>query len=72
MAKLGSWELDARSQKISWSPELYRMFGLDPEVEDFYDRSEGGIYDGATDYGRREYYNIPAPRSFLLSFRLTF
>lgn len=46
--------------------------GLDPEVEDFYDRSEGGIYDGATDYGRREYYNIPAPRSFLLSFRVAF
>jgi hypothetical protein len=46
--------------------------GLDPEVEDFRDRSEGGIYDGATDYGRREYYNLPAPRSFLLSFRVTF
>ncbi|MEK9500019.1 SusC/RagA family TonB-linked outer membrane protein [Gemmatimonadota bacterium DH-20] len=46
--------------------------GADPEVEDFYDRSEGGIYDGLTDYGRREYYNIPAPRSFLLSLRVTF
>ncbi|MEJ2539911.1 MAG: SusC/RagA family TonB-linked outer membrane protein [Gemmatimonadota bacterium] len=46
--------------------------GLDPEVEDFGDRSEFGIYDGATDYGRREYYNLPAPRTFLLSFRVTF
>jgi TonB-linked SusC/RagA family outer membrane protein len=46
--------------------------GLDPEVEDFNDRAEGGIYDGNGDYGRREYYNIPAPRTFLLSFRFTF
>lgn len=46
--------------------------GVDPEVEDFQDRAEGGIYDGAADYGRREYYQIPAPRTFLLSFRVTF
>lgn len=46
--------------------------GLDPEVEDFSDRAEGGIYDGNGDYGRREYYNLPAPRTFLLSFRFTF
>jgi hypothetical protein len=46
--------------------------GLDPEVEDFQDRAEGGIYDGATDYGRREYYNLPSPRTYLLSFRVTF
>jgi len=46
--------------------------GLDPEVEDFFDRSEGGIFDGTTDFGRREYYNIPAPRTFLFSLRLTF
>ena len=46
--------------------------GVDPEVEDFFDRSEGGIYDGASDYGRREYYQIPSPRTFLLSFRVTF
>ncbi|MDT8340027.1 MAG: SusC/RagA family TonB-linked outer membrane protein [Longimicrobiales bacterium] len=46
--------------------------GLDPEVEDFFDRGEGGIFDGTTDFGRREYYNIPAPRTFLLSLRVTF
>jgi hypothetical protein len=46
--------------------------GLDPEVEDFQDRAEGGIYDGASDYGRREYYNLPSPRTYLLSFRVTF
>ncbi|MBT8337530.1 MAG: TonB-dependent receptor, partial [Gemmatimonadetes bacterium] len=46
--------------------------GVDPEVEDFRDRAEGGVYDGNGDYGRREYYNIPTPRTFLLSFRVTF
>jgi TonB-linked SusC/RagA family outer membrane protein len=46
--------------------------GVDPEVEDFADRAEYGVYDGATDYGRREYYNIPAPRQFLLTFRMGF
>jgi TonB-linked SusC/RagA family outer membrane protein len=46
--------------------------GVDPEVEDFADRAEYGIYDGATDYGRREYYSLPAPRTYLLSFRVTF
>lgn len=46
--------------------------GVDPEVEDFRDRAEGGIYDGNGDYGRREYYNLPTPRTFLLSFRVTF
>jgi PAS domain S-box-containing protein len=34
MAHLGSWEWDLRSGKISWSDELYRIFGLRPgEVE---------------------------------------
>lgn len=46
--------------------------GSDPEIEDFRDRAEGGIYDGATDYGRREYYQIPPPRTFTLSIRATF
>ncbi len=46
--------------------------GNDPELEDFRDRSEGGIFDGTGDFGRREYYNIPAPRTFLASLRLTF
>jgi len=45
--------------------------GSDPEVEDFRDRDEG-TYDGNGDYGRRDYYTLPAPRSFLLSFRVTF
>lgn len=58
----------AGSNLITWTDYT----GLDPEVEDFGDRAEFGIYDGTTDYGRREYYNLPAPRTFFLSFRVTF
>lgn len=58
----------AGTNLITWTDYT----GVDPEVEDFSDRAEGGIYDGASDYGRREYYQIPSPRTFLLSFRVTF
>jgi len=30
IAHIGSWEFDIQSQKITWSKELFRMFGLDP------------------------------------------
>ena len=45
--------------------------GSDPEVEDFADRSSS-VFDGAGDVGRRDYYQIPPARSFLLSFRFSF
>lgn len=31
-AKLGSWEWDRKTNEISWSQELYRIYELDPEV----------------------------------------
>jgi hypothetical protein len=58
----------AGNNLITWTDYT----GLDPEVEDFSDRAGGGIFDGTGDFGRREYYNIPAPRTYLLSVRLTF
>ena len=30
VAHIGSWELDERSQDLSWSDETFRMFGYDP------------------------------------------
>lgn len=30
IAHLGNWEFDLATQKISWSEELFRIFGLDP------------------------------------------
>ncbi len=28
---IGSWELDPQTQKLTWSPNIYAIFGLDPE-----------------------------------------
>lgn len=30
MAHIGNWALDLQTQKITWSQELFRMFGVDP------------------------------------------
>ena len=34
IAKLGSWEWDVQAHKLSWSEELYRIFGLQPQEFD--------------------------------------
>ncbi|WP_020602114.1 PAS domain S-box protein [Spirosoma spitsbergense] len=31
LARIGSWEWDVRTNKIEWSDELYRIFGLTPQ-----------------------------------------
>jgi PAS domain S-box-containing protein len=31
LAESGSWRLELASNKVTWSPEMYRMFGLDPD-----------------------------------------
>lgn len=30
IAQIGNWELDVKTQKITWSEELFRIFGLEP------------------------------------------
>ncbi len=32
VAHLGSWELDVQTQKITWSAEIFSIFGLSPEA----------------------------------------
>jgi PAS domain S-box-containing protein len=32
IAKLGGWRVDLRTGVISWSQEMYRLFGVDPEA----------------------------------------
>ncbi|MBO6620527.1 MAG: PAS domain-containing protein [Balneola sp.] len=32
IAKIGSWYFDIESGEVSWTEELYRMYGFDPEV----------------------------------------
>ena len=33
IAKIGNWEWDVQSDELYWSPEIYRIFGLSPEVD---------------------------------------
>ena len=33
LARLGFWELDAGTSEVFWSPELFKMFDLDPEQD---------------------------------------
>jgi PAS domain S-box-containing protein len=33
LAQLGSWEWSLETGEVTWSEELYRIFGLDPEIE---------------------------------------
>ncbi|QHT70024.1 PAS domain-containing protein [Rhodocytophaga rosea] len=33
IARLGTWEFDAATQKVIWSEEMYKIFGLDPSSE---------------------------------------
>jgi PAS domain S-box-containing protein len=38
IAHIGNWEFNVQTQKITWSKELFRMFGLDPsQPEPLYD-----------------------------------
>lgn len=32
IAHLGSWELDLRADQLTWSDEVYRIFGLEPQA----------------------------------------
>lgn len=43
--------------------------GTDPEVQDFADAT--GNVDTGGEFGRRDYYQIPNPRTFLLSIRVS-
>jgi diguanylate cyclase (GGDEF)-like protein/PAS domain S-box-containing protein len=38
IAQIGSWSWDTRSGEVTWSPQLYRLFGRDPESGPALDR----------------------------------
>lgn len=65
LARSASVSLSARNL-FTWTD----YSGTDPEVMDFRDFAES-VYDGASDYGRRDYYQIPNPRTYTLGFRVS-
>ncbi|MHB8770629.1 MAG: PocR ligand-binding domain-containing protein [Syntrophales bacterium] len=62
LAHLGSWELDLIANRLSWSDEVYRIFGLEPQgfaatYEAFLDRvhpDDRGAVDAAYSSSLRE------------------
>ncbi|MGQ0829318.1 MAG: response regulator [Bacteroidota bacterium] len=50
LSHIGSWELDTTTQKLTWSDELYRIYGLKPQTEISYEK----IYEN-THIGDRAY-----------------
>ena len=50
IAHIGSWEWEAASDVLTWSDEMYRIFGADPaEVEPSYAEYLGRVHDGDRD-----------------------
>src|SRR5687767_11353219 len=33
MARIGGWEFDVATSKLTWTREVYRIYGLDPSVQ---------------------------------------
>ncbi|HEX5435734.1 MAG TPA: SusC/RagA family TonB-linked outer membrane protein [Gemmatimonadaceae bacterium] len=64
----------ARAASITLAARNLRMWtdytGSDPEVEDFTDQSN--LVGTAARFGRRDYYEIPAPRTYTIAFHVTF
>jgi PAS domain S-box-containing protein len=43
-AGAGIWEWDIRTDKLNWSPELFRLFGLDPKEQPSFNLWQGIIH----------------------------
>jgi PAS domain S-box-containing protein len=37
IARIGSWEYDVESRRLTWSPEVSRLFGVDPDIPPSYE-----------------------------------
>ena len=44
LAGLGSWQWDARTDSVTWSEELYRLHGLDPDLPAPSFKEQTGLY----------------------------
>jgi diguanylate cyclase (GGDEF)-like protein/PAS domain S-box-containing protein len=67
LAHVGSWEWDVRSNILSWSDELYRIFGLSKDVDLSYEGFIGGIHPADREFVRGVIQDVcenHAPRAF--------
>ena len=49
VAKVGSWETDLTSFKVTWSAETYRIFGVDPKSPTFHEGFLEYVHDADRD-----------------------
>jgi putative methionine-R-sulfoxide reductase with GAF domain len=50
LAHLGSWEWDLPADKITWSPELYRIYDINPQTQLSYDKLMERVHPDDRDY----------------------
>lgn len=53
LGQAGSWRLNASTGELRWSPETYRIFGLDPETALTYESFLGLVHPEDRDYADR-------------------
>jgi len=65
LAKIGHWELDIVNNKLKWSDEIYRIFGLEPQEFDAnYDTFLSFIHPEDLAYVKKSYENHINNKSF--------
>jgi PAS domain S-box-containing protein len=71
MAQMGSWEVDLRNDRITWSAGLFRLFGLRPEQFDArLDRGMGRVYPDDRELVRETIARTVSERSsFAIEYR---
>jgi PAS domain S-box-containing protein len=72
IAKVGNWELDISSNKLKWSNEIFRMFGIDPKIfEESYDAFLNAIHPEDRDRVNNTYNNsLISKRPYKITHRL--
>ena len=53
VAQIGSWEWDIPTNRVTWSEELYRLWGLDPQSDMSYERYLDSIHPDDRELARR-------------------
>jgi PAS domain S-box-containing protein len=72
VAHVGNWEFDLATSEITWSPELFRIFGLDPtQAPPTYSEHKQQIHpDDRENWENTVWQNINEGKSYEFDFRI--